>query len=369
MIKTPSVSDAPRDSIDSCGEKHLGSVGLATRETMKRLLLLIWMLLGVSCGATPQPTPISIPLASTPRAVIVDTDMAPDDMLALLYLLARPDVNLRAITISGTGITRCAAGIKNARAILEAMERATIPVACGRETPLQGNHAFPNAWRDAMENFSSLESSNTNVPNENAVDLITRVVEASNAPVTILTLGPLTNLADAFAQNPSLTRKIEMVYSMGGAVNVAGNVSNHNAAEWNFYIDPLAAQQVLASDAPLTLVPLDATNRVPVTRAFLEKLNTQQTTRAAQLAKKFLDTQRGEIENGAYYFWDPLAAVIVTNDAVATFETQKIAVATNDADSGRVALTEDGAVVRVAVDADPARFEATFLQTLNGQFK
>lgn len=337
---------------------------------MKLFLFLMLVVLGVSCGTAPQPTPISIPLASTPRAMIVDTDMAPDDMLALLYLLSRPDVNLRAITISGTGITRCAAGIKNARAILETMQRATIPVACGRETPLQNTHAFPNEWRDAMENYLQLESSNTRAPNESAVELLTRILDAPNEKITILTLGPLTNLADAFAQHPTLTRQIEMVYSMGGAVNGAGNVSNHNAAEWNFYIDPFAAQQVIASDVPLTLVPLDATNRVPVTRAFLEKMRAQQTTRAAQLAKKILDTQRAEIENGAYYFWDPLAAVVVTDLSVVTFEIKNIAAATtDDADAGRVALIEEGAAVRVAVDADAARFEQIFWQTLNGQFK
>jgi inosine-uridine nucleoside N-ribohydrolase len=117
-------------------------------------------------------------------------------------------------------------------------------------------------------------------------------------------------------------------------------------------------------------VPLDSTNRVPVTHAFMERIHAQQASRAAQLAKKILDTQHSEIENGTFYFWDPLAAAIMTEERLATFETKRIAVATSDdADNGRIALTEDGAPVRVAVDADGARFEQTFLQTLNGQFK
>lgn len=338
---------------------------------MKPILLVLVLLL-VGCGTVPQPTPISIPLGSSPRTLIVDTDLSIDDNLALLYLLSRPDVKINAISISGTGITRCAAGLRNARAIVETMEHPNIPIACGRETPLQGNHTFPGEWRDAADKFFGLDlkPSNTHPPDENALDLLTRTLDASDEKTTVLALGPLTNLADALARNPSLTRKLEMIYSMGGAVSVAGNVEHNPTAEWNFYIDPIAAQNVIASGVPITLVPLDATNHVPATHALMERINGQQISRAAQLAKRLLDTQSGEINNGRFYLWDPLAAAILTDDKLATFETKKIAVATSDdANSGRIALTDDGARVRVAVDADAARFEQTFLQVLNGQFK
>lgn len=338
---------------------------------MKRILLAVVLLL-VGCGSAPQPTPLSIPLASSPRSVIMDTDMGPDDVLALLYLLSRPDVHLKAITISGTGVTRCTAGIRNVRAIVETLAHAEIPIACGRETPLQGTHAFPGEWRDAADNFFGLDLKSPNIhpQEENAIDLLARTLDTSDEKITMLALGPLTNLADALGQNRTLTRKLEMIYSMGGAVNVAGNVEHYPASEWNFYIDPVAAQNVIASGVPFTLVPLDATNRVPITHAFVERIHAQQNSRAAQLARRLLDTQSGEIENGTLYFWDPLAAAILTDNKLATFEAKKIAVATSDdVDSGRIALTEDGAAVRVAVDADAARYEQTFLQTLNGQFK
>lgn len=338
---------------------------------MKLLLLaLVFMLFG--CGTAPQPTPISIPLASPPRSVIVDTDLATDDMLALLYLLSRPDVNVKAITISGTGITRCGAGLQNARVLLETTNHENIPLACGRETPLQGNHLFPTAWRDAAENFFGLKlkPSNPNPLTHTAVALLTHTLYESDGINTILALGPLTNLADALSQDRSLTSKIKMIYSMGGAVNVAGNVERNAAAEWNFYIDPFAAQQVIASAVPFTLVPLDATNHVPVTRAFLDRMSAPQATRAAQLAKQILDTQHTDIENGTFYFWDPVTAAILTDETLGEVETRSITVATsNDADSGRIALTDDGTPVRIAVDIDRARFEQTFLQTLNGQFK
>lgn len=211
-----------------------------------KCLLLFALIIIVGCGNTPQPTPVSIPLASSPRNVIIDTDLAFDDMLAVLYLVSRPDVNVQAILISGTGETRCDAGIRNLRAILEIVERTTIPIACGSETPLQGTHAFPNEWRDAAENFYglNLQPSQFVTPNENAVMLLKRSLEASDSKTTLVAVGPFTNLAEAFAQNPSLMEKIEMVYSMGGAVNVSGNVEAEKTAEWNFYADPFAAQQV-----------------------------------------------------------------------------------------------------------------------------
>lgn len=333
-----------------------------------KCLLFIPLLIIVGCGSAPQPTPISIPLAPAPRSVIVDTDLAFDDMLAVLYLVSRPDVKVQAITLTGTGITRCDAGIRNLRALLEIIERTNIPIACGRETPLQGNHAFPTEWRDAAENFYgvNLQPAQFMTPNENAVALFTRTLEASNEKMLVVALGPLTNLAEAFAQKPALTQKIEMVYSMGGAVNVNGNVEVEKTAEWNFYADPFSVAQVFASDVPLTIVPLDATNQVPATRAFLTRLGDSKQTPAAKLAERLLQDQRGEIERGTWYMWDVVAAVIVTDSSVAVIQDIPLVI---DSATGQTKQAAQGKIVRVATQADAPRFEALFLQTLNGQFR
>ena len=333
---------------------------------MKRLLFVTLFLI-VGCGIVPQPTPIAIPLAATPRNVILDTDLAFDDMLAVLYLLSRPDVNVQAITLTGTGITRCDAGIRNLRAILETVERTNIPIACGRETPLQGNHAFPKEWRDAAEDFFGvkLQPSQFVTPNENAVALLTRTLESSNEKMIVVALGPLTNLAEAFAQQPTLTQKTEMAYSMGGAVNVDGNAGD-SKAEWNYYADPLSAQQVFSSDVQITLVPLDATNQVPATRAFLARIGDSKKTPAAKLAERLIQTQRDDIDRGLYYFWDPLTAIVFTDSSIATFQAMNVVV---ENESGRTIQAAQGKRVRVATNVDAPRFEAVFLQTLNGQFK
>lgn len=328
---------------------------------------LVGLLFLFGCGVTPQPTPISIPLASPPRDVIVDTDVSVDDILALLYLLSRPDVNVQAITITGTGITRCDAGIRNVRAMLEVIERTTIPIACGRETPLQGNHAFPNEWRDAAENFFgvNVQPAQFVTPNEDAVALFTRIVQTSNVKMSIVALGPLTNLAEAFSQNPALTQKIEMVYSMGGAVNVRGNVDAAETAEWNFYADPIAVEQVFSRGVPITLVPLDATNQVPITRDFLARLNAAKQTPAAKLAERLLQNQRAEIERGNFYLWDVVAAFVVTDSSVPITQEMNLVV---EGETGRTTQDAQGNRMRVVTKIDAPRFEATFLQVLNKQF-
>ena len=95
---------------------------------------------------------------------------------------------------------------------------------------------------------------------------------AATEPVTLITLGPLTNVAAALQLDDGLAADIERVVVMGGAFDVAGNTAGaqpppaRNVAEWNIYADPAAARDVVQAELPLTFVPLDATNRVPLDR-------------------------------------------------------------------------------------------------------
>ncbi|MFL5801578.1 MAG: nucleoside hydrolase [Roseiflexaceae bacterium] len=220
--------------------------------------------------ATTLPTPISRSPAggtSRPHAIVIDTDMAADDWMAILYLLQRPDVTVRAITVTGAGETHCASGIRHALGLAALSGYHKILVACGRETPLQGNHAFPDGWREGVDSLLglSLPEGQDTASNLTAVELLTSVIQSSPAKVTLLTLGPLTNVAEALQNTPSLVDNIESIYIMGGAVNVPGNVGTsgvgitNNTAEWNIYVDPYATNIVLQSSAPIALVPLDAT--------------------------------------------------------------------------------------------------------------
>ncbi len=333
-----------------------------------------WLALSLAlaaCSAPAAPHPTATPFTGTPRPVIVDTDMAPDDWLAVLYLLQRQDITVKAITVAGTGEAHCAPGVKNALGLAALAGQPNIPVACGRETPLQGNHAFPEGWRAGADAVLGLRlPSNANGPAaQSAAELI------ANSPdgLTLLTLGPLTNVAEALQAAPGLSSRLAMIYMMGGAVDVPGNLpgsgaglDNNTQAEWNVYVDPYAAQVVLESGAPITLVPLDATNHVPATLSFYNRLKANQSTTEARFIFDALSEQKAFVESGGYYFWDPLTAAILTDESLATFETRALSVVTAEGpESGRVAPAGGGPSIRYAAGADAARFEALFLETVN----
>jgi inosine-uridine nucleoside N-ribohydrolase len=344
-------------------------------------LLLALNLLVAACGAgadTPPPvrqTALPVGTAtSAPRSFVVDTDMAADDWMALLYLLRRPDVAVKAITVSGTGEAHCAPGVRHALDLVAFANRAMIPLACGRDTPLHGRHAFPTSWREDVDSLLglTLPEATTTGAQQSAVELLTSTIQSSSHKVVVVTLGPLTNLAEALQRTPSLVRNVEMVYVMGGAVTAPGNISdagagiNNRAAEWNIYIDPHAAQVVFASGAPITLVPLDATNHAPLSAAFYQRLEQDHVTPVASFVFDVLTKRHDFIESGGYYFWDPLAAALATDERLATIQAQTLSVVeAEEPESGRTAPTVGGSSIRVAVSADGARFEQLFLDTLN----
>jgi pyrimidine-specific ribonucleoside hydrolase len=341
---------------------------------IRKIFNLSLILLLAACATQPTPQPTPIPFTGTPRSIIIDTDMAADDWMAILYLLQRPDINIKAITVTGTGESHCKPGIRHALSLAMLAGQLDIPVTCGRETPLQGNHTFPSAWRanvDALAGLT-LPENPTSPSSKSAVGLMTTIIQSLPEKVTILTLGPLTNLAEALQTTPEIRDKIEMVYIMGGAVDVAGNVGisgvgiDNQAAEWNIYCDPQAARIVFESGVPITLIPLDATNHVPVTTSFFKRLKQNHNTPAAQFVFEVLTTNYDFIQSGSYYFWDPLAAAVLTDNSLVTFENKMLTVIEEEGpESGRTKMSGDGASIRVAVNADSQGFEQLFLDTLN----
>ena len=338
--------------------------------------LLLARFLGRDRTASPALEPIQPhPLAADAQPVVIDTDMAADDWLAILYLLGRSDVDVQAITVTGTGEAHCPAGTRNARNLVALAGRPEIPVACGRETPLAGDHAFPTAWRERVDDLLGLtlpESSQQPI-GESAVELLTRIIQESPHKVHLITLGPLTNVGELLQAKPGLVTNLAMITVMDGAIEVPGNIASssnidNEVAGWNFYCDPHAAALVFASGAPLTLVPLDATNYVPVTMDFYTRLEKDRTTSVAEFVYRVLTMQQQYIRLGSYYFWDPLASAIATDEALAVFQDIPLLIVDEEGpESGRTLKSERGFIIRVAMQADRERFEALFLDAVNGR--
>lgn len=334
---------------------------------------------GVDVSApTPLPTitPHAAPLVQgEPIPVIIDTDMAQDDWFAILYMLQRPDFDVLAILVDGDGEAHCDPGVRNALGLALLAGHFDIPVVCGRETPLQGDHVFPEGWRENVDNLTGiglvLPGGINPGEGSNAVDLITTLLSDPPTKITFLTLGPLTNLAEAFQSSPAIIGNIERIYVMGGAVNVPGNVSDSGSnenmvAEYNIYIDPYAANVVFASGAPVTLVPLDATNYVPVNQDLYQHLQASQLTPEARFIFAVIDGRPELYLSGGYYLWDTLTAGILTQNDLATFEQLPICVVEEEgSQSGRTEEKDGCPMLQVAISADGEQFIEMFLDTVN----
>jgi len=290
-----------------------------------KIIILLSILL-TGCGnQVIEPDPGSIQI-QTSKPVIFDTDMAHEDMFAALFLLSHPNVDVQAITVTGTGEAHCGRGVENALGLVAVSGKDDILVTCGRETPLAGNHEFPAEWRQGADNLYGVTIPKGREPSElSASDLIIDIVLISDEPVTIVAVGPLTNVADALQKDPSITSNIRDIFIMGGAVKVDGNVGysgvgiDNKYAEWNIYIDPVAANIVFDSGAPITLVPLDATRDVPVTRKFYNALGNNLNTPSANLVHELLTANLDLVNSGGFQFWDTLTSAIFTDESIATF--------------------------------------------------
>jgi inosine-uridine nucleoside N-ribohydrolase len=225
-----------------------------------------------------------------------------------------------------------------------------------------------NLWGLTLPEGASTES------NQTAVELLISTIQSSPQKIVLLALGPLTNVAEALQRAPELADNLEGIYAMGGAlepprvISSAGIGIDNDVADWNVYCDPYAANIVLESGVPVTLIPLDATNYVPVTSESYERIRDNHISPEATLVFDLLTADYEEIDSGTLYFWDPLVAAIVTDESLATFQTMRLRfVEEEGSESGGTKLVSDGPKVRVAVSADRERFERVFLDTLNGQ--
>jgi len=319
-----------------------------------RLLHRLILLATLAAGLSAQPA----------HTVLVDTDAGADDLLAILFLLQRPDVRIEAITIVH-GLAEPAAGAESVARLLAYCHRPGIPVYLGAARPLEGSAAFPSEWRAAAgQLLRNLPASHPPPQSESAPAYLKRRL-LRGAPLDVLALGPLTNFALALREEPRLGRPIHDFVWMGGALDVPGNVPAAPSAEWNAFLDPLALETVLSTGWPLRFVGLDATNRVPITLADLERLEALRLNDATWLAVELLRTEAESITAGRYFAWDPLAAAVLVQPGLARFEHVALGVRKRASERGRLlrvpALKPN---VTSATSAEADQFRRLFLAAM-----
>ncbi len=304
----------------------------------------------------------------------IDTDCAFDDWLALAYLTQCPKVALKAVTVAATGEAHASAGVESALRIL-ALQTDEIAVTSGRDRPLKGNHSFPLLVRLAMDSRLAIRFPKTELKRsrQDSQTLLANVIRASPEKVSLLSLAPLTNMASLLLEYPELVDKIDMIYVMGGALNVPGNLremmpnTKNRFAEWNIYIDYYAADVVFRSGAAITLIPLDVTNQVPLTDSFYTRLVYKPRTPAAEFVAQVVKRVKSLSGKRTLTFWDLVAATIATYPEVGKFESRCLRVEQTAGNMlGHVVEDQSCRPVRVCTEVDQSAVELLVLNTLNG---
>lgn len=207
-----------------------------------------------------------------PRRVIFDTDPGVDDAMALLLLLRSPELQLDAVT-TVYGNVDVEQTTRNAIILLDVAGRSDIPVARGADRPLMRHRQRGGAvvHGDNGLGGAALPEPSRGAGGQRAAELIVeRIMAAEPGEITLIAVGPLTNVALATCLEPRIVERVHQLIIMGGAVTVPGNVTP--LAEANFYNDPEAARIVVAAGYPLVLVGLDVTHQALITPRQIEWL-------------------------------------------------------------------------------------------------
>jgi len=207
--------------------------------------------------------------AAASKKVIFDTDPGTDDALALMLALNSPELDVRAITVVPGNVT-AEMGLENALRMVSLANRCDIPVAAGARHPLFQKLITAEFWhgKNGLANID-LPPSKCKLDARYGPDLIIQLIHASPHEITLVPVGPLTNIALAVEKDPSIVPLVKEVILMGGSIT-GGNVNA--AAEANIYNDPEAAQIVFQAGWPLTMVGLEVGDKALFTRKYLDEL-------------------------------------------------------------------------------------------------
>lgn len=313
----------------------------------------------------------------TPRTFIVDTDTASDDAVALAMVLRAPGIDVIAITVVAGNVPLPQA-VQNALYTVElcgAADRVPVYAGCDRPLARPLRTAEFVHGQDGMGDIGLPVRGRTPAPGD-AVDVLIREVMARPAgSVTLVTLGPLTNVARAFEREPALVGRLGALVCMGGTGDAVGNMTA--AAEFNIWVDPEAAAAVFASGAPITMVGWDISRK----HAVFDGAAAERLRAAGPLGAFAVDIQATLTAFTATETWlpgfdlpDPIAMAIAIDPSIATV-VRRLNVrveTTGELTAGQTVVDHLGVEhlepnVDVVVEASRERFVDLLHATLGGQ--
>jgi len=264
---------------------------------------------------------------AAPRRVIIDTDPGTDDAMAIILALNSPELKVEALTVV-PGNVEAWQGLENALKIVSLAGRCDVIVAGGAQHPLNQKLITAQFWhgKNGLADVE-LPPSKCKADPRFGPDLIIEMVNKYPHEITLIPVGPLTNIALAVSKDPSITGLVKDIVIMGGSIS-GGNVDG--AAEANIYNDPEAAQIVFNAGWMVTMVGSDVGERTLITRKYLAELQSShgpQSDFIAKIADFYLTRSEKSGYSGAAMY-DPLAVGIALDPTLGTLKEMHVDVET-----------------------------------------
>ena len=262
-----------------------------------------------------------------PRRVITDTDPGTDDAMAIILALNSPEFKVEALTVV-PGNVEAWQGLENALKIVSLAGRCDVVVAGGAQHPLNQKLITAQFWhgKNGLANVE-LPPSKCKADPRFGPDLIVEMVHKYPHEITLIPVGPLTNIALAVSKDPSIAALVKDIVIMGGSIS-GGNVNG--AAEANIYNDPEAAQIVFNAGWMVTMVGSDVGERTLITRKYLAELQSSHGPESdfiAKIADFYLTRSEKSGYSGAAMY-DPLAVGIALDPTLGTLKEMHVDVET-----------------------------------------
>ena len=261
-----------------------------------------------------------------PKKIILDCDPGHDDAVAIMLAIANEEIELLGITCVGGNATLENTKL-NSLKICSLLNRLDIPIYAGSDKPLvydlvTAEHVHGKSGLDTYGEPIILKP-NHKIQDLHAVDFVIKTCKESNDPIYLCPTGPLTNIALSLQKDPSIKENIKEIVFMGGAALCLGNITP--AAEFNIYVDPHAANIVLNSGIPITMMGLDVTHKVNVNDKIIKSIksnNNKASIFFADLMDFYSRFHRDLYETGDSPLHDPCVIAYLINNKL--FEGRKV---------------------------------------------
>ncbi|HXE74559.1 MAG TPA: nucleoside hydrolase [Candidatus Xenobia bacterium] len=263
--------------------------------------------------------------AATEKKVIIDTDPGIDDAMAILLALNSPELDVQALTVV-PGNVPLRQGTENALRLVSLAGRCDLPVAAGADRPLVQQLTTAEFWhgQNGLADVN-LPAPQCKLDPRFAPDLIIELVHRFPNEITLVPVGPLTNIALATRKDPSIVPLVKEVILMGGSIS-GGNVTA--AAEANIYGDPEAAKIVFSAGWRITMVGLDVGNKALVRRADLARLSSGPQSEFARAALGYILDRSEEFGFPGTAVYDALAVAVTIDRSLVTAQPMRVEIET-----------------------------------------